>query len=60
MSPHTPHLRSGYDSMRVASFLISENSWSFSAIRVQKEKFYGGKEYEEECFADIHGVCPYN
>ena len=24
-----------------------DNSWSFTAIYVQKQKFYGGKEYEE-------------
>ena len=30
-----------------ASSQIPENSWSFSAIRVQKQKSYGGEEYEE-------------
>ena len=26
---------------------------------LKNKRFYGDKEYEEECFADIHGVCPY-
>ena len=35
------------NSMRAASSQIPENSCSFTAIRIQKLKFYGGEEYEE-------------